>query len=508
MKRRVLIIGTEQKCDQIKALEDAGCAVETTASLSKAVELITSQPFADVLLDAELFMRLESEQAGFCIMDTEASLDFDWQLMLAEIVANCTEANLAYLDSNFNFVWVNASYAQKSGYKKEELLGKNHFDLFPNEENQRIFERVRDTGKPYTAHEKPFHYLNQPELGTTYWNWTLVPIRHKDDPIGTARGFTFTLVDVTSSVKARKEIERLREEALMQASQMTAVFNALSDAVIVYANEGRISYVNPVASTVYGISPDMDASVLPEKLSIRNMDDSPVHVDDLPSSRALKGETVEDQELNIVNAHGRKVTVVASASPLISESGVIGAVTVWHDVTEKRSAEQREREMEQKQLEFYRRTISAASQDKLIITSYDDIREIFGEPQETWEFFDVNKMVHTRRSVTLAAKTAGLSESKVNKVATCAGEMLSNAIKHAGGGHASIRTDEGKFLLRVADHGPGIEELNLPAVALIHRYSTVGTGGMGYKLTIYSADKVYLATGGEGTIVVMEFAIS
>ena len=85
---------------------------------------------------------------------------------------------------------------------------------------------------------------------------------------------------------------------------------------------------------------------------------------------------------------------------------------------------------------------------------------------------------------------------------------VSNAIKHAGGGHASIRTDEDKFLLRVADQGPGIEELNLPAVALIHRYSTVGTGGMGYKLTIYSADKVYLATGGEGTIVVMEFAIS
>lgn len=58
-----------------------------------------------------------------------------------------------------------------------------------------------------------------------------------------------------------------------------------------------------------------------------------------------------------------------------------------------------------------------------------------------------------------------------------------------------------------SDDGPGIEALSLPDVALTKGYSTADSLGMGYKVMIEFADKVYLATSREGTVVAVEMRI-
>ncbi len=55
-----------------------------------------------------------------------------------QAVLDHTHVQIAYLDPQFNFLYVNAAYARGSGYAREELIGRNHFDLFPHEENRRI----------------------------------------------------------------------------------------------------------------------------------------------------------------------------------------------------------------------------------------------------------------------------------------------------------------------------------------------------------------------------------
>ncbi|WP_052959055.1 PAS domain S-box protein [Methanoculleus sediminis] len=131
-------------------------------------------------------------------------------------VMEYTDVHLAYLDPHFRFVRVNTAYAEGSGYTKEELLGQGHFDLFPNPENQAIFQRVRDTGEPFRIYAKPFTYENQPERGTTYWDWSLVPVK---DAKGGVQGLVFSLADVTERIRAEKEV-RIRNRRL-------AVLNAV-----------------------------------------------------------------------------------------------------------------------------------------------------------------------------------------------------------------------------------------------------------------------------------------
>jgi PAS domain S-box-containing protein len=132
-----------------------------------------------------------------------AALDQERRTLRA-IMEN-TSTHLAYLDLQFNFAMVNSTYARGSGYAAEQLVGRNHFELFPHEENRAIFERVRETGEPVRFVAKPFEYPGRPEIGTTYWDWTLAPVKDADEQV---MGLVLSLTDVTEQEQARRRLRR------------------------------------------------------------------------------------------------------------------------------------------------------------------------------------------------------------------------------------------------------------------------------------------------------------
>jgi PAS domain S-box-containing protein len=124
-------------------------------------------------------------------------------------VLDATHAQLALLDPELRFLLVNHAYERGCGHAREELVGRGHFEFFPHEENERIFRRVAATGEPAFFHEKPFSFADRPELGVTYWDWSLVPIRGDS---GGVEAVLLSLLDVTAQVEARAAVERLAEE--------------------------------------------------------------------------------------------------------------------------------------------------------------------------------------------------------------------------------------------------------------------------------------------------------
>ena len=142
--------------------------------------------------------------------------------VLSAIMEN-TGTMLAYLDPEFNFVAVNSAYAKGSGHMVEELVGKKHFALFPNEENQAIFEQVRDTGKTVTYYDKPFKYVDQPERGVTYWNWTLAPVK---DETGNVHGLVLSLIETTQRKEMEQELLETLEVSQQRESEILALLKA------------------------------------------------------------------------------------------------------------------------------------------------------------------------------------------------------------------------------------------------------------------------------------------
>ncbi len=71
----------------------------------------------------------------------EAMLEeLDNKNKILESIFDTTNAMIAYLDSNFNFVRVNRQYAAAGGHPPDFYIGKNHFDLYPYPDNEKIFK--------------------------------------------------------------------------------------------------------------------------------------------------------------------------------------------------------------------------------------------------------------------------------------------------------------------------------------------------------------------------------
>lgn len=138
--------------------------------------------------------------------------------ILQAVMNGARNFHLAYLNINFDFVHVNETYARTCGYRPEEMIGKNHFALYPHAENEAIFTRVRDTGEPAEYHDKPFEFPNAPERGVTYWDWSLTPVKGTD---GLVTGLVFSLFETTEHKRMEEALHesegrvRLKLESIL-----------------------------------------------------------------------------------------------------------------------------------------------------------------------------------------------------------------------------------------------------------------------------------------------------
>ena len=137
--------------------------------------------------------------------------------LLQSMIDSAKNSHLVYLDRNFNFVCVNETYARRCGYTPDEMVGKNHFTLYPNEENEAIFAGVRDSGIPVEFRDKPFVFPDQPERDPTYWDWSLVPVK---DPSGNIEGLVLSLFETTERKWAEEKLRK--SEANMAWAQKIA----------------------------------------------------------------------------------------------------------------------------------------------------------------------------------------------------------------------------------------------------------------------------------------------
>ncbi|MEN6342891.1 MAG: PAS domain-containing protein, partial [Methanospirillum sp.] len=152
--------------------------------------------------------------------------------------------------------------------------------------------------------------------------------------------------------------------------------DAIQQPAILYGADARIVAANERAEALAG-RPLVGLSVA-EKLAIletRRSDGSPIPVDDLPVLRALRGEAVVDEPLDITAADGRTAHILAAASPLRDNDAVTGALVVWQDVTALVAARGALRESEE-------RLRSMAENVPSVLMRYDAaMRVVYLSPQ-------------------------------------------------------------------------------------------------------------------------------
>jgi PAS domain S-box-containing protein len=252
---------------------------------------------------------------------------------LLDTIMENTRAHLAYLDADFKFVKVNSAYATGSGHAVEELIGKNHFDLFPDAENQAIFEKARATGKPVEFRAKPFEFADQPERGVTYWDWTLIPVKGAR---GRVQGLVLSLMDVTDRVRA-EQAARGSEKKYRQ------LVESLQEGVWAIDEEGFTTFVNPRMAEMLGYRvEDMTGKHVRVFLNEEDATSMLQHLE------LRKKGLSEHRDLALLRRDGSVLQVAMEASPLFDDEGKYqGALAGVVDVTHERAIQEDLRKSEE-----------------------------------------------------------------------------------------------------------------------------------------------------------------
>jgi len=138
------------------------------------------------------------------------SVDVSHDSLLLDHIFEDAQTLYALLDTDFNFIRVNKAYANTDSKAPSYFVGKNHFSLFPNTDNEAIFTDCLSSGKAYYAYAKAFDYEYNPERGTTYWDWSLQPVKDKD---GKVISLLLALIDVSRRIHAEQLLNKAQEIA-------------------------------------------------------------------------------------------------------------------------------------------------------------------------------------------------------------------------------------------------------------------------------------------------------
>ncbi|MCF8143759.1 MAG: PAS domain S-box protein [Deltaproteobacteria bacterium] len=280
----------------------------------------------------------DRKQAEAATQEARKSLEREKQI-LQSVMDGAENIHLTYLDRDFNFVRVNRVYARTCGYTAEDLIGKNHFTLFPHEENEAIFVRVRETGVPAIFHDKPFVFPDQPERGTTYWDWSLLPVK---DPFGDVQGFVFSLVETTERRRAEDALKESEARLRLQMERMPI-------GCILYDEKFHFAQMNPAAERIFGFR---GGELIGRHAQVIVPADAQPHVEGI-LHRIAEGDMTAHSVNENLTRDGRIILCDWLNTPLRDAGGrFTGVLSMVQDVTEKKQAEEdlRQRTLELQQL--------------------------------------------------------------------------------------------------------------------------------------------------------------
>ena len=175
------------------------------------------------------------------------------------------------------------------------------------------------------------------------YHWYLsraVPVRDEAGRIVKWYG-TATNIDSLKEVEAEREL--LLAEVRRHVGELDATISAIADGVVIYDSECRIVRMNAGAERLFGYTAAERDRPFSERVGalLRTPGGEPFPPEEVPVSRALRGEQVVGGIMVFHRPPRSDTWVSSSAAPIVDSTGaLLGAVATYTDITELHSLQE------------------------------------------------------------------------------------------------------------------------------------------------------------------------
>jgi PAS domain S-box-containing protein len=428
------------------------------------------------------------------------------------------------------FIEVNDSFTSVTGYTREEVIGRSSTDISiwaKAGDRARMLQILKEQGR--VSNEEFEFRMKSGEI--RLWLFSAEQINIGDEPC---------IISMTIDITKRKQAE---EEIKRAAQEWRTTFDSINDWVSIHDRDFKFARVNKSLADAFKKEP----SEIIGKPCYQLLHGREKPIPDCPHVKALKSKKPAKGEVYLPNPD---IYAEISVSPIFDDEGeAIGTVHITKDITERKEAEAKLRQIDQMKSEFLCNVShelrtplqSIGGFTKLILqgkvpdaeTQHEFLQIIDRESQhlgnlinslldlsrlETGQF-QINKRLLPIRDTIVDAiksfrslardKNIELNEDIPEKLPEIEADgdrltqvvinLLSNAIKYSDpGSSVTVKTESrnGALLFQVTDHGIGISEEAMSH--LFERFYRVedklARGGTG--LGLYISKQIIEAHGG------------
>ena len=168
------------------------------------------------------------------------------------------------------------------------------------------------------------------------------------DKNGAINGAVSVIRDISELKSAQNQLTIINDELTAQSQLIQSIFNSISDGVVVSDRAGHIIMFNPSAKRIVGLSARSSTNVIRREEWMREYSffypdgETPWPTDNLPLTRALRGESTDNVEIFLKNDKIPDGIYLNSSSRPLQDSGgnKIGGVLVFHDITDRVKSEE------------------------------------------------------------------------------------------------------------------------------------------------------------------------
>lgn len=251
-------------------------------------------------------------------------------------------------DGRFIHTLADGQLLYRLGLTPEQVMGTELKDLIPLEDAERklqCYQRAWDGAEDVTYEGK---------LRDTWYLASLRPIRRGGQVIEVIA----SCVDITERKKAERRLSEEKEK-------LESLLNNAEDAVSILDLNGRILTVNPAWERMYGWTENEVLGRLTPNVPHEQFNTGWTHV----VEQLLCGRAIPHYEIAVYGKSGNELYVSTSIYPIRdADSKVVAVVASTRDITERKDAEQKLRESEERY-----RLIAENMQDLIAVLDSDGI---------------------------------------------------------------------------------------------------------------------------------------